>query len=32
MGTDGLSVGTYQVQAALDDGTIKTAFISLKVN
>ncbi len=32
LGTDGLSEGTWQIQATLDDGTVKTAFVSLKVN
>ena len=32
LSTDGLSEGTWQIRATLDDGTVKTAFISLKAN
>ncbi len=32
LSTDGLYEGTWQIRATLDDGTVKTAFVSLKVN
>jgi hypothetical protein len=32
LNTSGLSQGTWQIRATLDDGTVKTAFISLKAN
>lgn len=30
LNTRGLSIGTWQIQATLDDGTVKTAFLQLK--
>ena len=30
LNTKGLSVGTWQIQAMLDDGTVRSVFIGLK--